>query len=681
MHDRSSHVHLPSLAAPFARRSLGSFLCAAFLAPATFLMPAAFLAPAAAQSSLESSPSGENASKSDEVARWIDRLGSENYSDRLQAQSELERIGVRALDQLHQACFHADPQIASQARFMVQSNQFNWAWDSDRFNVRRILQNYSNAELHDKTVFIDTLFRLENDEGIAPLCRLVRYEPQGCLAKHAALRLMLSNPQFGQSTDERNKMIYELLAGANSAAGQWVQLATQPHAESFPIDRWESWIDAEKQLLLNHSMDTSIGVVTALRRWVAEKAGAFPDLRERALNIGRSIQTPFLENADPVSPNAIVAEARYLRSPFNMPPLEFATWANSAKLPELVQEQHAKLDPVAALTNANYSYLLAESLLVQGFPERAEAAAELASQRIPLQADGTRRTDGDKRPNNPLLDSIVFRSSSASLERSSIANELIERGRFDWAERELRIALKGHEDSPEAFPTTLGLSQLSDLLHEQGRDEEAASVLKPFTDRYESEPLFKNQVADQFGQALPSNYYLYLGDHYARTNEPEKARESYLKCIERSNENVDALIGLFQLPENEEQRTQRLAIQDRVISELRSEIESIERELRHVNARMLNTEQNTLANSMNTLAWLLTQTRTRPEEALFLSRKACSLSPKAAYFDTLAHCYSTLGNVEDAIKYQRRAVELEPFKPSLNKALKKFEAQAQTKKQ
>lgn len=607
-----------------------------------------------------------NLSHQREIARWIEQLGAENYSERLQAQSELERIGVRALDQLHLASFHPDPQIASQARFLVQSNQFSWAWDSDPFSVRRILDQYTTADLHEKSSYIDQLLELENNEGIPPLCRLVRYEPQGCLGKRAALLLMRGKPIEGQSIVDRHALISGLVDGARSTAGQWVSLAlspdVQPNTGTFPIAKWELMIQAEKQLLLNNSMDTSIDILADLRKWVAEQLAQSPTSRDQALVIARSIN-------EPITPSIATR-------PQNQ--LEFAQWALSVQLPELVQEQHAHLDPNTTLQDPRYGYLLAECLEQLQQIESANSAAKRTSQRIPIDASGEQATTTAPKGANPLLETMVFRSASQAFERSSVAEYLINRGRFPWAEQELRIALLDQEDSPE-FSTILNLTQLSQLLHEVDREEEAAQVLKKFTERFEREPMFKTQVSEQSGDSLPSNHYLYLANHLAKSGDTEQARELYLKSVLLSSENVDALIGLYRLNENDEQKEQRLKLQESVTLQLRNQIDGIERELRQVNPRFLATEQRRLANSINTLAWLLANTEGNKDEALHLSRKACSLLPnRAAYLDTLAHCYAALGRFREAVQQQRRAVELEPFQPSLTKTLLDFEAKAQT---
>jgi tetratricopeptide (TPR) repeat protein len=46
----------------------------------------------------------------------------------------------------------------------------------------------------------------------------------------------------------------------------------------------------------------------------------------------------------------------------------------------------------------------------------------------------------------------------------------------------------------------------------------------------------------------------------------------------------------------------------------------------------------------------------------------------------LGRCYYAVGDYENAIKYQRRAVELEPFAMSMKRQLQLFETELQQKK-
>jgi|688.fasta_scaffold05353_8 tetratricopeptide (TPR) repeat protein len=593
-----------------------------------------------------------------EIASWIRKLGAESYSTRLQAQSELERIGVRALDQLHQASFDPDPQIASQARYLVQSNQFNWAWESDPPRVRRILTLYTAAALHEKTGFINQLNQLENDEGLNALCRLVRYETQGCLAKLAALHVMRGKPNVGQTVTERRELVASLLDGSRSSASRWV-LEQTAKPQEFQLDRWLDIINRESNLLQSKSMETSVEILNELRQWVVQQIPKTDANRSPALDLARTIPESFKSMG--------VQREQQL--------LEFAQWALTVNLPELVQEQHESLR--SALQDPRFGYLLAESWIQQGNADLAQKVAERTSDRISVTSRGEPAIQ-DKDPKNqlnPQLEILFARNASQAFERSTLAEYLIRRGQFPWAETELRKALKDQEDAAE-LATIINLTQLSQLLHELERDDEAAASIEKFAKRFENEPLFRTQVSEQSGDSLVSNYYLFQGNDYARKEQPEKARECFLKAIELSQENVDAIIGMYRLPETDEQKDQRKTLQKQITISLRSEIDARERELKRDNPRALATEQRALANQMNTLAWLMTNTEGNLDEALFFSRKACSMENRAAYLDTLAHCYASLKRYREAADQQRRAVALDPFQPSLQKALALFEAKA-----
>ena len=599
-----------------------------------------------------------------EIANWIRKLGDPSYSVRLQAQSELERIGVRALDQLHQASFDPDPQISNQARFLVQSNQFNWAWETDPFPVRRTLANYTTAPLYDKSVYIDQLNAMEGDEGLPALCRLVRYETQGCLAKRAALLVMRSEPPIGQSETERKAWIAAMVDGAMSTAGKWV-LAYSAKEETLSIAAWQQRIDRERELLEAKSPDTSIEIISDLRRWLVEQIADKPELKEQSLEIARNIPEYFQTSGPGASASMI----------------EFAQWALQFKLPKLVQEQHGKLSSLM-LQDPRFGYLLAESYEQQSEKEKGKKIADLTASRVPIDAQGEPKPfdplANEDSPLNRRLEEMRLRNTSFVLQRASMGDFLIKRGMFDWAETELRYAIDGREAEPE-FATTLNLSLLSQMLHELARNQEAADVLEKYKDRFEREPMFETQVAPNGGESLVSNYYLFRGDEALEKDNKPLAREMYVKAIELAEDNVDAIIGLYRLNDPSDEATQeRKRIHQRVASALRQEIDARERDLRRENPRFQATEQRSLANQMNTLAWLITNTEGNFEEALHLSRKACSLEPgRSAYLDTLAHCYATLQRYREAVEQQRKAVALEPHQPSLVNALKEFEAKLQ----
>ena len=99
----------------------------------------------------------------------------------------------------------------------------------------------------------------------------------------------------------------------------------------------------------------------------------------------------------------------------------------------------------------------------------------------------------------------------------------------------------------------------------------------------------------------------------------------------------------------------------------------MDRDLRLANPMFQAMEKKRLANSLNTLAWLLINTDADKQEALMLSRRSCSLAPEqSAYQDTLAHCLEKNGKNREAFRTQIKALSLEPNQLSLQRALVRF---------
>jgi len=644
------------------------------------------------------------------ISLLIERLADPNYSSRINAQAELERIGVVALDQLHSASFHADPQIAAIARYIVQSNQFTWAWETDTQSVRKILLNYGSSQHADKSAYIDQLQRLEHDEGFAALCRLVRYETQSGLAKRAALILMRSKPVVDQSTEARKESLYRSIVGGQSTASKWV-LKYASSSVSFDLDGWRKTLEEELSLLQRNAGETSLELVADLHRWVIEQISETPELRDQALSMGRSLLT--LGKSVPTLDSMIGNRTNQAN--------EFAQWALKVKLPELVQEQHAKLPQSTLTREFLFGYLLAESFMLQGKEELANKVARSSLRQIACDENGDERKPSDRASRDPIrsaLDLAFERRNLGDLERRAyLADLLKERGQFAWAESEYKLAIfkdenyqlkknkpkstkqgpdnepnvEGKKDegaeldakNPANLPFDLTLDatvvvmwKLAEMLQSQSRHDEAANALEPFVERFNNEPMFKRQLTEssRLSDSLMSSYHLYRGDEAREESEMDKAKEYYWNSIGHSSDNVDALIGLYKISMSEKEQAKRLATLREIISEIRGEIRETSEALKTSGSLEHSFYVSKMANHCNTLAWVVANTEGSKEEALFLSRKACALSPESAeYLDTLAHCYAAMGKYQDAVQQQRRAVEIKPHHPELKKALYHFE--------
>ena len=649
-------------------------------------------------SSLNSNPNGVSleAGPQDadvEILGWIEKLGSESFSERLEAQGKLESFGAAALDWLRIATEHQDPQIASQARFMVQSGKFSIDGQNTPFELRKLLDRYEPADFGSKAELIRKLGMLDKNLGVRPLCRIARFESNPIIAKIAAIELLrrlspfesaatlppptdpdpadLSEPAdtpalFADQPPSLASIILETLSGAKSQPSQWLQLAFNRKEKSgFSIDQWLSIIDQEESLFLDNHADTSIQVLEPLMRWVAEQASLEPTQRDQGISVAKRL--------------SLITANRQLAV---LPQIDFCEWALRANLPETVPFHYAQtgtLFPQQAPVLLNY--LLAESFSKQNKPDLANQVAKMAKsrQKIELSKDFEVLSVLGQPLKPPPVNELLLRSNNQDIERAGVAEALINRGSFEWAEAELRESLSGREDSPE-FATILTLTLLSQMLHELDRDAEASNILEKFAQRYENERMFQMQTETN-GADIPSNYHLFAANDLAKNGKHAEARERYSKAIELAPDNVDALIGLARLPENDEEKQMRLQDQSEVVNALRKEIEGVDQDLRLAAPMFQKSEKRRLANQLNTFAWLVANTQGDQQEALLMSRRACALAPdRSAYLDTLAHCFEKQGDFESALRAQRKAVALEPHQPSLQRALKRFEEKAKEKR-
>jgi tetratricopeptide (TPR) repeat protein len=82
----------------------------------------------------------------------------------------------------------------------------------------------------------------------------------------------------------------------------------------------------------------------------------------------------------------------------------------------------------------------------------------------------------------------------------------------------------------------------------------------------------------------------------------------------------------------------------------------------------------------NQWAWLVSNTEGDYAKAVEHSLRSLELSPdEASYLDTLARCYFAAGDLENAVKSQRRAVELAPHYQVMQRQLAQFERELAAK--
>ena len=152
------------------------------------------------------------------IERLISQLGDEDYFVRERAQQELAKIGFKAFDALSAAEEHDDIEVAARAKFLVRQMRIEWTVDSDPPEVKRLLQNYGLKDDAARLATVEQLAALEDDKGLAVLCRLVRFEKSALLAKVAALAALEGKVQKEVDWQRRESTINDSLGPSSRRA-------------------------------------------------------------------------------------------------------------------------------------------------------------------------------------------------------------------------------------------------------------------------------------------------------------------------------------------------------------------------------------------------------------------------------------------------------------------------------
>lgn len=230
-------------------------------------------------------------------------------------------------------------------------------------------------------------------------------------------------------------------------------------------------------------------------------------------------------------------------------------------------------------------------------------------------------------------------------------------GRF--MEGELRLMIK---INPAGDTLTLACQQwLSELLHDRGDHEAAAAVRQEALQAMEANINAGNQ--DALGSLDPAQFRARMHYFHACHAQEQGRREEQIEHLKAAMAedptDADVLIALYRLPDlPPELRDETMRLIRLAADEFRSQIQAAPEE----------------PTAYNQLAWLLANTDGDKQEALQASQKSLELKPNTpAFLDTLGRCYYALGDFRNAVKYQRKAVALDPDSGLMRKQLALFE--------
>jgi tetratricopeptide (TPR) repeat protein len=259
--------------------------------------------------------------------------------------------------------------------------------------------------------------------------------------------------------------------------------------------------------------------------------------------------------------------------------------------------------------------------------------------------------------------------------------ELESRGLFRWAEREYRHII---DSLPiDAAITANARAHLALMLGELQRHQDVVDVLEPMIRRSEEDQTYARRLQTLYVDVsrLKSTLMYHQGLAEAVGDSPESkqaARDTLLAALELEPNNVDILIAMYRLEGDEPWRNDvRRRIQSIAIM-FDNQIEAIRMQTQ---ARVRFPDLvPTLAEAYNQYAWLISNTEGDQQKALQYSLRSLELVPDIpAQLDTLGRCYFAVGDLQNAVRVQRRAVKLMPHSPPLLRQLAEFEAAAAAK--
>lgn len=592
-----------------------------------------------------------------DASTLIEQLGHPSYAMRVRARENLERMGLQAFDDLHEAQYHSDSEIAMTARYLVGSLMVSWSTDSDPAAVREALDEYGAQSDAERQNRMDRLAELPGRQGLAALTRLVRFETSLRLSREAALAIMRGAMSEDDAVRKTEATIIRDVLGQNTRqAADWLRVyADDLENGEYSAPAWSKLI-AQQRLAVDEGNDAAATrpAVLELVRVCATRAASAGQL-DQAL--------------------AIASEHLDLIPPKSDELIDACSWAIDNKLHPLVLKLQAR-HPAPFSRHPILLYGAAEATLAGDMgntnsPSEAatKAADELAIAAAAIDPLPMHDTAEAEAMSPKAIEEIAqrHRETGASLKS---------RGLFRWAEREYRHII---DSLPvDAILAANARAELAVMFGELNRHQDVVDALEPIVRRTEEDQAYARRLQSQLLNIARLKSTMMYHKGLAATSQKEvqdaaRAREALLLALEIEPDNVDILIAMYRTQGDLDwQNMVRRRIQS-VALMFDNQIEAIKLQTQ-ARIRFPDLGER-LAQAYNQYAWLICNTEGDQKKALQYSLRSLELTPdEPAQLDTCGRCYFALGDYENAIRVQRRAVKLDPHSPPLLRQLEEFEA-------
>ncbi len=530
----------------------------------------------------------------------------------------------RSFDLAERELFDWSQAEAERVRQIGFGASLSLARDEDPERIFHLLEAYPKGDETERSVLIGRLIASPPDFHRSALQRIVRFEPSERLAQEAAgWLLFLQDPPDDLSWPSLSQKLSRPLVGDTREAARWVvTYATWQDDPQQATADLQRFVDEQTRQLRDPQLAQPLAVAGLLR----VQALVLEDL-------GQDEQLDAVWRA--MARLGPVPGARYLVMGLDQPPVfrqadllwhagEYRALVALGQRSQIAMEEHPLL-----------KYLVAGAHEALGEFDRAEELAAAALDRFP-----------GERERHQVMGTILWY-----------------RGLSEFAEKELRYVIG--LDNPGRIPQVDPRTVLAYVLHERGRNREAAELIEAAADSLEelSERIRRSRGNDsdvllQEIRETRAKQLYYSSLHHGAQGNIKQQREDLLKALDLHADDVDVLIALFRVPKDAETAK-------RVVAKIRQAQNAL-----IVQAKSRRSE----SVYPNNLAWLVANTFGDLDLALAESLRSLELRPgSAGHLDTLGRVHFARGELDRALAVQRMAVRLEPFRGPLNKQLELFE--------
>jgi tetratricopeptide (TPR) repeat protein len=249
------------------------------------------------------------------------------------------------------------------------------------------------------------------------------------------------------------------------------------------------------------------------------------------------------------------------------------------------------------------------------------------------------------------------------------------RHHWRWAEDEYRRAAELAERGK--YVSIDARIRLSEVLHDRGADADAAKLLDEVVADMEKnhQENEDNENGRRSLETTRARMHFFYACSLTRPDERNDRIRRLIDAVTEDSSDADALIAIYRI----ENLDPPLVEQNRKM--IREAAEQFRQQMQ---------QQPDDPTPYNQFAWLVANTEGDYREALRCSEKSLELvranpaltGSESSLLDTLGRCYYAVGDYENAVKAQSRAVELEPesglmsgqleiFREALKKSKKK----------